>query len=50
MARFNEAMDQAIAESVVTFSASADRTRDTFLAMLGHDLRSPLFVMTMAAS
>lgn len=50
MMRFNEAMDQAIAESVVTFSASADRTRDTFLAMLGHDLRSPLFVMSMAGS
>lgn len=50
MTRFNEAMDQALAESVVTFSASADRTRDTFLAMLGHDLRSPLFVMSMAGS
>ncbi len=50
MMRFNEAMDQAIAESVATFLTSADRTHDTFLAMLGHDLRSPLFVMSMAGS
>lgn len=50
MMRFNEAMDQALAESVVTYSENADRTRDTFLAILGHDLRSPLSTITMAAS
>ena len=48
--RFNEAIDQALAESVVTYSENADRTRDTFLAILGHDLRSPLFTMTMAGN
>ncbi|MBC7445250.1 MAG: HAMP domain-containing histidine kinase, partial [Polaromonas sp.] len=48
MMRFNEAMDQALAESVVTYSENADRTRDTFLAILGHDLRSPLSTMAMA--
>jgi len=48
--RFNEAIDQALAESVVTYSETADRTRDTFLAILGHDLRSPLFTMKMAGS
>ena len=48
--RFNEAMDQALAESVVTYSDNADRTRDTFLAILGHDLRSPLSTLTMAGS
>ena len=48
MMRFNEAMDQALAESVVTYSENADRTRDTFLAILGHDLRSPLSTMSMA--
>jgi signal transduction histidine kinase len=46
--RFHEALDQALADSVVTYSESADRTRDTFLAILGHDLRSPLFTMAMA--
>ena len=49
MIRFNEAIDQALAESVVTYSANADRTRDTFLAILGHDLRSPLFTLALAA-
>jgi signal transduction histidine kinase len=42
MIRFNEAIDQALAESIVTYSARADRTRDMFLAVLGHDLRAPL--------
>lgn len=50
MVRFNEAVDQAIAESVDTFSTALERTRDTFLGMLGHDLRGPLQVMTMAGS
>ena len=40
--RFNESMDQALAESVATYSAELTRSRDTFLAILGHDLRSPL--------
>jgi signal transduction histidine kinase len=50
MTRFNEAIDQALAESAVTFSESSDRTRDTFLAILGHDLRSPLATMSMAGA
>ena len=48
MLRFNEAIDQALAESAVTYSEQASRTRDTFLAILGHDLRSPLAAMAMA--
>lgn len=48
MVRFNEAIDQALAESVTTFSDQETRTRDTFLAILGHDLRSPLATMAMA--
>jgi signal transduction histidine kinase len=46
--RFNEAIDQALAESVVEYAARAGRSRDTFLAMLGHDLRSPLAAMVSA--
>ncbi len=46
--RFNEAIDQALQESAIRFADQSDRTRDTFLAMLGHDLRSPLATMTMA--
>ena len=48
MVRFNEAIDQALAESIVTYSARADHTRELFLAILGHDLRSPLFTMALA--
>ncbi|MEO7497378.1 MAG: sensor histidine kinase [Massilia sp.] len=47
MIRFNEAIDQALAESIVTFSARANRTRDLFLAVLGHDLRAPLANITL---
>ena len=42
MVRFNEAIDKALAESIITYSERADRTRDLFLAVLGHDLRAPL--------
>lgn len=48
MIRFNEAIDQALAESAVTFTDQSIRIRDTFLAILGHDLRSPLATMTLA--
>jgi signal transduction histidine kinase len=40
--RFNEAIDQALAESIGNYSDEVARSRDTFLAILGHDLRSPL--------
>lgn len=42
LTRFNESIDQALAESVVGYSAKIDESRDTFLAVLGHDLRGPL--------
>ena len=42
MTRFNEAIDQAVAESIGNYSDEVSRSRDTFLAILGHDLRSPL--------
>lgn len=42
MTRFNEGLDQAIAESTVSYSARVAESRDLFLAVLGHDLRSPL--------
>jgi signal transduction histidine kinase len=48
MVRFNEAIDQALAESIVTYSARADQTRELFLAILGHDLRAPLSTMSLA--
>jgi signal transduction histidine kinase len=48
--RFNEAIDQALQESAVRFSDQSTRTRDTFLAILGHDLRSPLATISMAGT
>lgn len=40
--RFNEAIDQSLADAAVAYSAKVNETRDIFLAILGHDLRSPL--------
>lgn len=45
--RFNEAIDQALADSVVAYEERASRTRELFLAVLGHDLRSPLSTVEM---
>ena len=48
LTRFNEAIDQALTQSIMTYSENSNRIRDTFLAILGHDLRSPLFTISMA--
>jgi signal transduction histidine kinase len=40
--RFNEAIDQAIAESVSRYTRNVDHSKEMFLAILGHDLRTPL--------
>ena len=49
IARFNEALDQALAESVERYSDEATKSRDMFLAVLGHDLRGPLSSIRLAA-
>lgn len=46
--RFNEAIDQAIAESVSRYSQAVAHTQERFLAILSHDLRSPLGAIIMA--
>ena len=50
MVRFNEAIDQAIAESVGFFNDQVEQSRNLFLGMLGHDLRSPLQTIQSTAS
>lgn len=50
MIRFNEGIDQALAESIITFSARSDHTRELFLAILGHDLRAPLATLTASGA
>jgi signal transduction histidine kinase len=47
--RFNEAIDQAIVESVGFYSAQVDQARNLLLGMLGHDMRSPLNSILMTA-
>lgn len=42
IARFNEAIDEAIAESVSHYADEVERWRNIFLGVLSHDLRSPL--------
>lgn len=42
IARFNEAIDQALAESVVSLHREVERWRNVFLGVLGHELRGPL--------
>ena len=46
--RFNEAMDQALAESLQRFARAAAHDRDLFLGVLSHELRTPL--ATISAS
>ena len=40
--RFNEAIDQALAESVARYEFMVKQSQNMFLAILGHDLRNPL--------
>jgi signal transduction histidine kinase len=49
MVRFNEAIDQALAESVASFNAELERSRNLLLGMLGHDMRNPLAVILITA-
>jgi len=48
--RFNEAVDQALSESIAFFSAQVDQARNLLLGMLGHDMRSPLNTILMTAT
>ncbi|CAN7587748.1 hypothetical protein LJR118_004406 [Acidovorax sp. LjRoot118] len=48
--RFDEAVDQALAESVEVFIAELNKARDLFLGVLGHDLRGPLSTIAGAAT
>lgn len=47
---FNEAIDQALAESVTRYQQLVDQSQNMFLAILGHDLRSPLGALVVGAN
>lgn len=49
MTRFNEAVDQLLAESILSYTERVDHSREIFLGILGHDLRSPLNAVSMVA-
>jgi len=49
LTRFNESIDQALAESVVKFTQKVDYSKDLLMGVLGHDIRSPLGAMNMCA-
>ena len=47
--RFNEAIDQSLAEAVSSYTKRVEQSRRMFLAILSHDLRSPLNNIRTAA-
>lgn len=49
MNRFHEAIDQALAESIASYSRAVEASRSVFLGILGHDLRTPLGAIMLGA-
>lgn len=49
MTRFHEAIDQALAESIASYSRAVEASRNVFLGILGHDLRTPLGAILLGA-
>ena len=48
LTRFNEAIDQSIAESVARYTAHTKKSTDLFIGILGHDIRNPLGTIVMS--
>ena len=46
----HEAIDRGIGEAVDQYATEHDRTRELFMAMLGHDLRQPLHSVLFSAN
>jgi len=49
LTRFHEGVDQLLAQSIQSFAARVEASREIFIGMLSHDLRSPLHVVTISA-
>ncbi|MCW1912988.1 sensor histidine kinase [Luteolibacter sp. GHJ8] len=49
MTRFNEAVDQLLAKSIVHYAERIDHSREIFLGILAHDLRTPLHALAMVS-
>jgi signal transduction histidine kinase len=48
--RFNEAIDEALTESMDRFAVQTDLFRDQFIGVLSHDLRTPLGAITVGTA
>lgn len=49
LTRFNESIDQVLAESVSHYTKKVNHSKDLFIGILSHDLRSPLGAISMSA-
>ena len=49
MMRFNESVDQAVAQSIACYSHAAEQAHAHFLGSLGHDLRTHLGAILLSA-
>jgi signal transduction histidine kinase len=49
LTRFNEAIDQELTESVTYYTDEVLRSKDLFIGILGHDLRSPVQAILLSA-
>lgn len=47
--RFDEVIDEALAESLAWYEVQVTRARELFLGMLGHDLRTPVGAISLSA-
>lgn len=46
--RFNEAIDQALVESIASYTEAVQASHNIFLGILGHDLRTPLSAILLS--
>ncbi len=49
LVRLNEALDQAMLESIRCYAAQLEHAQELFIGALGHDLRNPLGAIAMSA-
>jgi signal transduction histidine kinase len=49
LTRFNESIDQALAESVSYYTKEVVQSKDLFIGILSHDLRSPLQAIALSS-
>jgi signal transduction histidine kinase len=49
LTRFNEAIDQSIAESVARYTRQTKSSTELFIGILGHDIRNPLGTIALSS-